>query len=210
MQGRFQTNSNNVTATDLEQRRQERRGAAPDPTERCKVFSFPGSGDRLASELTEVNARFFLTVSELHRVMLDKLLHIPRNFLDAAESLVTVPDGGEHAELWEKTLTLHAETLGYSRGPVMEIARLHNLREQGRQAVEAIRVIESTLPCYLRAVARKSVDAAALPGAATLLGSALSILDGNLTDLHATVRLSIERANSLIAASGAGSPPGRP
>ena len=127
--------------------------------------------------------------------MLDKLLRIPSNFMAAAECLAKAPDCGDGPEHWAKTLTLHVQTLGFSCGPVMEIARLHNLREQGAEVVDAIRMIEDALPAYLEAVARGS---AALADAATLFGAASATLEKNIGELRKTVGLSIARAKSLV------------
>lgn len=201
MQGPFQTNSNNVSVMDLGHSHKGRRGVSgnvADSTGQCQLYNFSGSRDRLASELIEINAMFFLTISELHQAMLDKLLRIPSNFMAAAECLVKVPDCGDNPEHWAETLTLHVQTLGFSCGPVVEIARLHNRREQGAEIVDAIRMIENALPGYLETAARGRAGVAALADAATSFGSASSTLEKNLGELRATVGLSITRANSLV------------
>lgn len=201
MQGPYQASSNNVSVIDLDHSHKGRGRASGDvagSTGQCQLYNFSGNGSQLASELTEVNLMFFMTVSKLNEAMLDSLLRVPRDFMAAAECLAEAPVCGDGAEHWAKTLTLHVQTLGFSCDPVMEIARLHNLREQGAEVVDAVRMIENALPGYLEIAARARGDAAIFADAATLFGAAFATLEKNLGELRLTVGSSIARANSLV------------
>ncbi|MDH5556964.1 MAG: hypothetical protein OEZ03_06405 [Alphaproteobacteria bacterium] len=203
MQEPRQKNSNNVVAMDFVRRR---NGVGPGPggiggpDEQGNLYDFSGSKERLAAELTSVNAMFFLSISELHLTILDKLRGIPRKFMTAAESLAGAPHFSESSTQWTKVMTLHVQTLSFSCEPVMEIARLHNLRKQGAEVVGAIHAIEDALPRYLEVVALRASSGTMLPDPVTLFEPTFAMLDQHFVELHATVSSSITRANSLVVA----------